>query len=75
MQPARTPHSSKNNLLGELERTVAAEYAWGPQVQILIRARQIMVRFVDLARAELQRSRTELREDKRELREDRRGIR
>ncbi len=65
----------EQNLLGELERTVAAEYAWGPQVQILIRARQIMVRFVELARAELQRSRTELREDKRELREDRRGIR
>ncbi len=67
--------AEEQQLLGELERTVAAQYVWGPQVPILVRARQIMVRFVELARAELQRSRNELREDRRELREDRRGIR
>lgn len=63
----------ETNLLNELERTVAAEWAVGPQVQILVRARQIMQRFVVLARAEVQRSKQELREDRRELREDRRG--
>lgn len=63
----------ETNLLNELERTVAAEWAVGPQVQILVRARQIMQRFVQLARVELQRSVQEAREDRRELREDRRG--
>lgn len=67
--------AEEQNLLAELERTVAAEYAWGPQVPILVRARQVMDRFVVLARAELQRSKAEVREDRRELREDRRGIR
>ncbi len=67
--------AEEQNLLAELERTVAAEYAWGPQVPILARARQVMDRFVVLARAELQRSKAEVREDRRELREDRRGIR
>ena len=67
--------NEEQNLLAELERTAAAEYAWGPQMPILVRARQIMVRFVELARAELARSRGEVREDRRELREDRRGIR
>ncbi len=65
----------ERNLLAELERATAAEYAWGPQIPILTRSREVMVRFVELARAELQRSKTELREDRRELREDRRGIR
>lgn len=63
----------ETNLLGELERTAAAEWAVGPQTQVLLRARQIMQRFVQLARVELQRSRQEVREDRRELREDRRG--
>jgi hypothetical protein len=62
----------ENNLLIELERTANAELTWGPQMQILVRARQIMTRFIDLARIELARSRQELREDRRELREDRR---
>lgn len=62
----------ENNLLIELERTTNAELTWGPQMPILVRARQIMVRFIDLARMELARSRQELREDRRELREDRR---
>lgn len=61
------------NLLQELKRTHQAQFAWGPQVPILIRARQVMVRFVELARVEVARSRQELREDRRELREDRRG--
>lgn len=63
----------ETNLLNELERTAAAEWAMGPQVQVLVRARQIMQRFVQLARVELQRSKQEVREDRRELREDRRG--
>ena len=62
----------ENNLLIELERTASAELTWGPQMQILVRARQIMTRFIDLSRIELARSRQELREDRRELREDRR---
>jgi hypothetical protein len=61
------------NLLQELKRTHQAQFAWGPQVPILVRARQVMSRFVDLARIEVARSRQELREDRRELREDRRG--
>lgn len=65
----------ERNLLAELERTAAAEFVFGPQVPILVRAREVMARFVTLARQEVQRSRTELREDRRELREDRRGIR
>ena len=29
----------ERNLLAELERSTAAEYAWGPQVPILVRSR------------------------------------
>lgn len=71
-QNERAELIEERNLLIELERTASAEYAWGPQVPILMRARQIMSRFIDLARIEVARSRQELREDRRELREDRR---
>lgn len=63
----------EESLLAELERTNQATWTFGPQVPILVRARQVMTRFVQLAQIEVNRSRQEVREDRRELREDRRG--
>lgn len=62
-------------LVNELERLAGAEVSFGPQAGIVVRARQAMVRFTQLAAEELRRSQRELREDNRELREDNRALR
>ena len=58
--------------LNELERAASAQYTFGPGPGILARARDAMVRFVQLAEIEVRKSHRELREDLRELREDQR---
>lgn len=67
--------AQESALLNELERAAAAELAVGPRMPVLVRAREAMVRFIQLAEIEVRRSHRELREDNRELREDQRNMR